>query len=138
MALTQLTPVENWVEIINDNFSKVDLANLNWHRINGACTTLNGAKLAANDLYYANIGQAKLCLLEISGLQISNLTQGAKYFSVPNNYAPSHVVSASLDQYSYTAENSFGGGNSFAVWSSMSLISYGNASMVWIHVDGGL
>lgn len=138
MALTQLTPVENWVEIINDNFSKVDLANLNWHRVNNACTLLNGAKLAANDLYYANIGQAKLCLLEISGLQISNLTQGAKYFSVPNNYAPSHVVSASLDQYSYTAENSFGGGNSFAVWSSMSLISYGNASMVWIHVDSRL
>lgn len=138
MALTQLTPVENWVEIINDNFSKVDLANLNWHRINGACTTLNGAKLAANDLYYANIGQAKLCLLEISGLQISSLTQGAEYFSVPANYSPSHVVSASLDQFSYTAETSFGGGNIFKVWSSVDFISYGNASMVWIHVDGGL
>ena len=60
MALTQLTPVENWTKIINDNFGKTDLANLNWHRVNNACTLLNGAKLAANDLYYANIGQAKL------------------------------------------------------------------------------
>ena len=50
MALTQLTPVENWTKIINDNFGKTDLANLNWHRVNNACTLLNGAKLAANDL----------------------------------------------------------------------------------------
>lgn len=138
MALTQLTPVENWTKIINDNFGKTDLANLNWHRVNYACTTLNGATLAANDLFYANIGQAKLCLLEISGLKISNLTQGAEYFSVPTNYAPSHVVSASLDQCSYAAENSFGGGNTFKVWSTNNTIGYGNASMVWIHVDGGL
>ncbi|QLI94573.1 hypothetical protein H0G69_06370 [Limosilactobacillus mucosae] len=138
MALTQLTPVENWTKIINDNFGKTDLANLNWHRVNFACTVLNGATLVANDLFYANIGQAKLCLLEISGLKISNLTQGAEYFSVPTNYAPSHVVSASLDQCSYTAETSFGGGNTFQVWSTNNAIGYGNASMVWLHVDGGL
>lgn len=45
MALTQLIPTENWTKIINDNFGKTDLANLNWHKVSPGCTMVRAHSL---------------------------------------------------------------------------------------------
>lgn len=60
MALTQLTPTENWTKIINDNFSKTNLENLNWHKVSPGCTWLNGSTSYFNDLFYTQIGNANM------------------------------------------------------------------------------
>lgn len=89
MALTQLTPVENWVKIINDNFSKTDLANLNWHKVSPGCTWLNGSTSYFNDLFYTQIGNAKLCLLEVGFVKVPRLAQDTPCLRVAKEYAPS-------------------------------------------------
>lgn len=136
MALPQLTPVENWTKIINDNFAKTDPANLNWTKIDNPCTPLNGAKIKSSVLYYANIGQTKLCVLSIVGLQVNPLVQGNAYFDVPANFVPDHTVAMSIDQTGYAARHTDSTG--FQIWSNDSAVSYGNGTATWVHADGNL
>lgn len=137
MALTQLTPTENWTKIINDNFGKTDLANLNWHKVSPGCTWLNGASSQFNDLYYAQIGNAKLCLFEAGYINVPKLNSEIPCMRVAAEYAPSHVVSGAAQQTGYFAERTVGGGTDFIAWGGTDVgnIGNGNVSMVWIHLD---
>lgn len=73
MALTQLIPTENWTKIINDNFGKTDLANLNWHKVSPGCTWLNGASSQFNDLFIPKSGMLNYAYLKPDTLRCLNL-----------------------------------------------------------------
>ncbi|WP_270361817.1 hypothetical protein [Limosilactobacillus mucosae] len=65
------------------------------------------------------------------------LAQDTPCLRVAKEYAPSHVVSGSLQQNAYIAERSAGGSTDFIVWNGNDCgnVDGGNASLMWIHLD---
>lgn len=137
MALTNLTPVENWTKIINDNYALLNKLPLNGAiTIDSPATFLNGTT-GFSRAYYLPFNGGKLVLLSL--WQIATTTSITRHdlFSVPTTIAPSQWVGAILNECSYVTNRHATANGRFTFWSSNTSDNQTDMDclMVYLHFD---
>lgn len=134
MALTQLTPVENWTKIINDNYALINKLPIDGVVVtNSGIVFKNGASAQNFKCCYLQFNGFKLVTMAFDQLVCPISCNGKAIMSVSANLAPSHPVAAVCNNKS-TLNNYI---STDFIWWSDATTDQNNqvVSMTYIHFD---